>query len=62
MKPTGRTSLKSVPRVQKNFSRKAYKLGFKIEVLAHWKSSTVEHTLKKFWPEIDGTAALETKR
>jgi len=61
-KPKGRIGLKGVPRVEKQFSKKSYKIEFKLGVLAFWKDSTVDHTLRKFWPEIEGSAAIDSKR
>jgi len=61
-KPKGRIGLKGVPRVEKQFCKKSYKIEFKLSVLAYWNDSTVDHTLRKFWPEIEGSAAIDTKR
>jgi len=61
-KPKGRIGLKGVPRVEKQFCKKSYKIEIKLGVLVYWKDSTVYHTLRKFWPEIEGSAAIDTKQ
>ncbi len=51
-----------MPRVEKQFCKKSYKIEFKLSVLAYWNDSTVDHTLRKFWSEIEGSAAIDSKR
>jgi len=51
-----------VPQVEKQFCKESYKIEFKLGVMAYWKDSTVDNTLRKFWLEIEGPAAIDSKR
>jgi hypothetical protein len=59
-KPSGRIGLKVTSRCEKKYSYRSYNIDFKMTVPAYWNEATVDHTLKKFWPELVNPKDLET--
>ncbi len=47
----GRPTVKKMPRVAKKYERKAYSIQFKRDVISYWEKTSMEHVIKKFWPD-----------